>query len=111
MTVGVGMALNKQYYRDMLQAFCDNKPVLYFGGLMALTTGFLIVTFHNTWEGNWTILISIIGWIALTKGIWILVFPEQAIKQSRKMMKNPQWAFFFSLGIGIFLGYCSFIIN
>ena len=111
LTVGIGMALNKKYYHDMLETFCDNKPMMYFGGISALTTGFLILTFHNTWKGDWTVLITLIGWIALFKGISILLFPEHVIKRSRQIMKNPQIAIIFAVGMGGFLGYYSFFVQ
>ena len=111
LTVGVGMALNKQFYQEMIEDFCENKALLYFGGVMALAVGFLIVTFHNDWTISWTILITLIGWMGLAKGIWILIFPKMAIRKSRKWAQSIQWAINSALIIGIILGYCSFVLN
>lgn len=111
LTVGVGMAINKEFYQEMIIDFCENKALLYLGGVMALAVGFIIVTFHNNWTISWTILITIIGYMGLIKGIWILLFPKMAIKRSRKWAENIQWAINCALIIGIILAYCSFILN
>ena len=111
LTVGIGMALNKQFYQEMIKDFCKNKALLYLGGVMALAVGFFIVTFHNKWEPSWIVLITIIGYMGLIKGIWILIFPKMAIKKSRQWATNIQWAVNCALIIGIILAYCSFCLN
>lgn len=109
LTVGIGLLLNKEYYKKMMADFCDNRPLMYFGGISALTAGFLIITFHNYWEKDWTLAITLIGWIGLFKGIWILVFPEHVIKTTRVIMEKNQTAVFFALGFGLFFAYFSFL--
>ena len=49
-------------------------------GLLEFTLfifGVLIIENHNVWEANWTVIITIIGWVALLKGILLLAFPTK----------------------------------
>ena len=37
---------------------------------------FARVLFHNVWLFSWPLLITLFGWIALTKGALLLIFPD-----------------------------------
>ena len=54
----------------------DNQACLILSGFMAIIIGFLIIENHNNWVKNWTVLITIVGWAALVKGVLLLVFPN-----------------------------------
>ena len=109
LTVGLGLLFNKEFYQKMIADFCDSRPLMYFGGVSALTAGFLIIYFHNFWTKDWTLAITLIGWIGLVKGIWILVFPEHVSKTTRNIGKKLPAFILFPLGFGLFFAYFSFL--
>jgi hypothetical protein len=47
---------------------------------MAIIIGLLNVIFHNIWNSNWTIIITLIGWIALGIGLLLFILPNQTAK-------------------------------
>ncbi|HLW32066.1 MAG TPA: hypothetical protein VKX40_07375 [Aequorivita sp.] len=47
---------------------------------IAIVIGLLNILFHNVWEFNFAIVITLIGWIALGKGLFLFAFPYQAVK-------------------------------
>lgn len=47
---------------------------------MAIILGLLNVLFHNVWEPNYTIIITLIGWTSLFLGLVLFMFPKQTIK-------------------------------
>jgi hypothetical protein len=49
-----------------------NTALTYFMGFTAVIIGFLMMNYHNVWEKNWTVLITIMGWLALIKGVLII---------------------------------------
>ncbi len=85
LAVGVGMAFNNKFYESMVDDFMKNKAMMYLGGAMALAVGVLITSFHNVWEDFATIVISLIGWIAVVKGVFILVLPEVMMDMTKKI--------------------------
>ncbi|MBU1913320.1 MAG: hypothetical protein KKB22_07300, partial [Candidatus Omnitrophica bacterium] len=48
----------------------------------------VIILTHNVWAANWTVMITIIGWAGLIKGIWIIVFPNTVYKFMQVYQKN-----------------------
>ena len=75
LSFGVGILLNGQYYKKEIPKLLENTTYLIFGGFLAIIFGLLIIENHNYWVKNWTVLITIIGWVALIKGILLLAFP------------------------------------
>ena len=73
---GVGLLLNSNYYKEIMQKLLDNAGYMLLAGFFAVVVGFLIIENHDIWTDAWTSIISIIGWIALIKGILILAFPR-----------------------------------
>ena len=80
LVAGVGLVLNKQFYRKLMEDFCKSAASFLFGGMLALVIGVVIVLRHNVWAADWTVIITIIGWIALIKGTCMIVFPHSVEK-------------------------------
>ena len=47
---------------------------------IAIIIGLLNIIFHNIWDSNWTIIITLIGWMALGMGLLLFIFPNQTAK-------------------------------
>lgn len=112
LVVGVSMLLNRQYYRQMVDNLLSSPGVLYIAALLALVSGFLMVTFHNVWEANWTVLITLLGWAALLKGITFLMFPASSVRWRDAMIKSDKvmtLAVTFGLVLGAVFAYFGFV--
>jgi hypothetical protein len=72
----------------MINDFITNPVILYMGGIMALFFGILIVEFHNVWEADWAVIITLLGWISLLKGCLLLIAPESTIRMFNEYAKN-----------------------
>ncbi len=86
--VGIGVLANLKYYQGMITDFMENKAMLYLGGVMALLFGLIIVLFHNYWALNWAVIITIMGWLGILKGIALIVCPGAMMKLSRAYIEN-----------------------
>lgn len=90
-----------------------NSPALmYFGGATAFVVGFFLIFFHNLWNTPQEIIITLIGWIAVLKGIFILVAPESIEKImgffSRPIIVLPTGIFV--LIFGLVMGYFGYLV-
>ena len=74
--LGACFLFNRKAFQGVMEDFCKNRALVFFGGFFALVIGVLIILTHNTWVANWTVIITIIGWIGLVKGIWMIAFPD-----------------------------------
>ncbi|MBU1808991.1 MAG: hypothetical protein KJ661_05490, partial [Candidatus Omnitrophica bacterium] len=86
--IGVGIIFNRKAFQQLLDDFCKSAALVFFGGLFALVVGLAIVLTHNIWVADWTVLITILGWGALLKGIWLIVFPGTVFKFMQSYQKN-----------------------
>lgn len=109
---GVGILVNPDFYKRLFEDFFERPSVLYIGGVMALVIGYLILAFHNMWTKDLSVIITIIGWIALIKGIAILVQPKLMVALSKAIIKKEgllKVAGIAVIIIGLafsFLGFC-----
>ena len=76
LSIGVGLLFSGDYYKKELVKMLGDSSYMLFGGLISIIIGMLIIEYHNNWVKNWTVLITIIGWIAVAKGIFLLAFPK-----------------------------------
>lgn len=75
LSFGVGLLFSGNYYQKVFRKLINDATYLILGGIMAIIIGFIIISNHNIWTNNWTVIITIIGWVALIKGIVLLAFP------------------------------------
>ncbi|MEP0984311.1 hypothetical protein [Ekhidna sp.] len=75
LSVGIGFFLFREYYVLALRKILNNPGYALLGGFMAIVGGMAMVTYHNHWVNDWRLIITIIGWIALIKGIILIMFP------------------------------------
>ncbi len=102
LVAAAGMMFNRQFYQKFMEDYCKNTALVFFSGMFALIIGIVIVLIHNVWVANWTVMITIIGWIALIKGIWIIVFPNTVPKFMQAYQKNENLLIVHSIGALIF---------
>ncbi len=104
--VALGGLFNPKAYQKVLEDFVKSPALLYLGGIFALLLGILVITFHNVWAANWTVIITVIGWAGLAKGIWLIAFPGSAAKFTQLYHKKPNLLtihLIIALALGIFL--------
>jgi hypothetical protein len=77
---------------------------------MAIVFGFLILEFHNYWNSDWTVVITIFGWLSLLKGILLIVFPQMFTAYKTTILKagNQKYILILLLIFGAFFGYFGF---
>jgi hypothetical protein len=89
--MGLGGLVTRESFKKVIDGYIDSPALLHLSGLLALTLGFLLVTFHNVWVPGWTVVITIGGWLALVKGLMILAFPGLYSRVSNSMKKSPRF--------------------
>lgn len=64
----------KQIFADL-----NDEKFLIITAFVAIIVGLLNILFHNIWEPNWKIIITLIGWISLFIGLALFIFPNRTI--------------------------------
>ena len=65
-------------------------PVVYLSGVLFFVAGLAIVRAHNIWSRNWTVLVTIYGWLFLVLG---LVRMFGAAQYSQAAASTSSWMF------------------
>lgn len=111
-SVGIGMVINPEFYKNMFADFVERPAVLYLGGVTALVVGYLLVAFHNTWTADLSVIITVLGWMALVKGVVIFVCPKHMIRlmkglvEKKNFMKIEAIVAIVAGVVFVWLGFC-----
>ena len=81
-------------------------------GAMIFLLGLLFVQLHNVWTGGWQIVLSVICWGTLVKGLCYLFAPKASLAFARKWLSvvNIHVSAFITLAVGLYLGYELFVV-
>ncbi len=79
LVIGIGMAFGLMMegagYSSVLKEFIANRALIFLTGILALLAGVAIINVHNVWEQDWRVIITVLGWLFVLRGIMLLVFP------------------------------------
>lgn len=110
LSIGAGLLLNRNYYQSAFIELIENKGLMFLSGWMALMAGVALVNYHNVWSNDWRMIITVVGWIALAKGIILFAFPS-AINAYKKLLLNTRFLdaiTYLVIVLGMFFGYYGF---
>ena len=74
--MGLSLIIDKKGASLLLEEATKNRAILWILGFISLLVGTVLLEFHNTWNTLLQSLITLIGWLALIKGIMILLFGD-----------------------------------
>lgn len=97
------LSFNPKRIRQIFEDLKDQKFVILIA-FMAIVIGLLNILFHNTWESDWTIIITLMGWGGLLEGLLLLAFPNLIAKWLEYIhIKLVQVLYILMFLVGIFL--------
>jgi uncharacterized protein YjeT (DUF2065 family) len=110
--VGISMIIHKKTVAAAMEEITRDSGVLWLWGLLALIIGAVLVVFNNVWNfGLLPLFVTAIGWLALLKGIFILLFPGAAVALYKKCAKENMlmYAGYIVFILGVILLYQGFM--
>jgi uncharacterized protein YjeT (DUF2065 family) len=114
LAIGLGMSVSRNFYKVMINKMIENEAVLFVTGLLVFVTGYFMVAYHNTWSGGWTIVITVFGWLALLKGLMMVVIPDKSIKLYNSIMISEKQLGFYGVIVfvlGVVLTYLGYFVS
>ena len=109
--VAVGVLINAAIYRQIIDELTESPALCYLGGILALFFGLFILNFNNAWTADWTVIITIIGWLSVVKGVLLIVFPNVYLHLSDWVRKGDavmRYMGIIYLLFGVFLTFKGF---
>lgn len=90
--VGLSVLIKGKSLSKIMREFTSHEYMQYFGGVMNLVIGLLLVATHNVWALPLNVLlITVIGWLTLLKGLCFLLLPEDSVNKMVKAFDNKTW--------------------
>jgi len=87
----------------------DDKAFVISTGYITLLMGLVTVILHNVWVLSWEIVITILGWSTVIKGIMKIGWPEKIRKQAQRFKKKQMVSTVALLILGAWLFLMSFL--
>jgi hypothetical protein len=100
--MGVSEMLNSHIWAAV------TPPITFQAGTMLFVAGLAIVRAHNSWRPDWTVVVTLVGWLALGLGALRIFFPEL----SQRTVENssiPLISQLLVLAVGLFLSFKAYV--
>jgi hypothetical protein len=108
MVVPVVAVVRAADMRQLLAEFTVSDVWPWVTGSFILTAGIAIVAFHQIWRGTAAIIISVLGWLMVLRGIILLAFPGVFASVAQRMIgASGVWiaGFVVVALVGVYLTY------
>jgi hypothetical protein len=94
LVLGVGMLIGllghgEAEYMTMLRGFMADIPLIIVFGMLTLVAGLAIVNAHNLWVPDWRVIITVLGWLAIVRGVVAILFPIKVHEMGETVMASP----------------------
>ncbi len=97
------LALNPKRIQQIFEDLKDQKFAIIIS-FVAIVIGLINILFHDIWEDSLTVIITIIGYLALFFGLSLFVFPAKTINWIKIInIKFIQLLYMLLFIIGVFL--------
>ncbi|WP_163724679.1 hypothetical protein [Mycobacterium gallinarum] len=106
--VAVIAALRAPDMRQLLSEFTASDVWPWVIGAFILMGGVAIVAFHQLWRGPAAIIVSILGWLLVARGVFLLAFPDTFASVADRVIGAAvvwQVAYLVFAVIGLYLTY------
>ena len=85
---GVGLLINQRAFRTMASEVIGSVTLVYLFGLMDFAAGLAIVLVHNVWVADWRVLITLLGWLLLVRGLVRVLLTETVMGYAKNIMRG-----------------------
>jgi hypothetical protein len=113
--VALSILLQRQLVAETITGMMHDLPLLFIVALITITCGLAIVILHNHWTGGaLPVVVTIIGWIILLKGVILLLVPPQVQLSIMETFRVEQLLYLYGaidLLIGIYLTVAGFLAS
>lgn len=69
LAVGIGGLLNREALRGIATSLSREPGLILVLGALDLAVGLAILQVHNLWVADWRVLVTLVGWFGLLRGL------------------------------------------
>jgi hypothetical protein len=83
--MSVALLINLNSFPALVELVSRDPLLIFVSGVLMFVAGLSIVRVHNRWEADWTVLVTVLGWLALIGGLVRMLFPTQLAEIAPKV--------------------------
>ena len=112
LAIGLRLLIQSDFYVKLLKNMESNEWVSLLYGILGIVLGFVLLAHPDLGFNDWTVLLTIVGFIALLKGFAYLLFPAKMMKVISPLVTKNSSNFMglICLGLAILFGFFGFSI-
>ena len=110
--VAATVVIRASHMRELLAAFEASPIWAWVSGAFVLMGGIIIVALHPYWRGPAAVIVSLLGWAVLLRGILLMAFPDTFISIANQTIDAVAvWRLAFAAFavVGLYLTYIGWI--
>ena len=73
--LAAALLINLGSISALIEPVSHDPALVLISGMISFVVGLAIVRLHNHWAGDWTVLVTIVGWLLLVGGLIRVLFP------------------------------------
>lgn len=106
--IGLWMIFRLEDIQKVWNSIRNTPGLFYIGGLLNLLIGLTVLSTYHSWTWGLPVLLTIIGWLMLLRGLLVLFAPEKVLSWTEGLSPfSKSWAVL-PLVIGILLSWLAF---
>ncbi len=109
-TVGVAVWSGSIDLKKIRERIIEDEALRLIAGVIGLTVGIVLLSYHNVWHWEWSLLVTLIGWGMGLGGIVTLLFPKLFSHTAQKL-PAPKVTAVVMTGLGFFFGYAALSLS
>jgi hypothetical protein len=86
--VALSILIDQKSMRAMAKEALGSHALIYVFGVLDLLLGLVLVTVHNVWVMDWRLIITLIGWLSILRGLARIFFAPYFMKNAPKLLKK-----------------------
>jgi len=109
--MGLSVVIDRKNVSTALEKVTQDRGFLWLWSFLILTMGAVIVVMNNVWTSGLPLLVTVLGWLTVIKGAFLLLLPGPAIALYRKCNRDGVLIFggIIALLLGLVLLYLGFL--
>ena len=104
------LMIRQERMLETTKALVKQPELIFFMSIINLGVGLALIIGHNIWILDWRVIITLLGWLILIRGIINIYSPTFAAKSIKIIENKPLYYFILViyLVIGVYLTYVGF---
>ena len=104
--LAIGILIHRNHITEVIDDILAHPALQFIAGLIPIILGTWIILVHNMWAYDWSVVVTIVGWLMLLGGIFRLWFFSVWLNLMKKHKASaPLWGGIIMLVIGVLLVY------